>query len=239
MSVLRGILAGLVLQVIMTTPVLADTQTGTRLTMHAVRPVDFLQTPCTSANGGAPLPNSLPCDEYIVDGLNSEQGRVYLVYVVVALAEATAGVGSVSFGLDFTPEELFAVWMLCADSEVITPGSYATPPLGITASWDPSGNCQRTELGDLGLGAGDVHAQAGFVYIYSYGAEGTELVLTPHPETEEIGPSLTDCNGVETVIPMPHVARLGLGTTEGYNPCLDQGVPAFPITWGKLKSLYE
>ena len=169
-----------------------------------------------------------PCNppsrcSFAVETLNSA-AAIY-VYVMIARVEPAEGVLEASFG-SATMSDMFMNWLSCADSEV-RDSLWPHDGGGIRVSWN-QGNCQQTVLGQDG-----VHAVAGTVYIYTYGANYFEIV-----PNETVSPSefeVITCTG--GVSPIVAGARLGFFGVPGYNPCLD-GVPVEPTRWGHIKALF-
>lgn len=151
----------------------------------------------------------------------------YFAYVLVAEGSPTAGVGGVSFGIEYDAADSSGVdifsWHLCADAESPTAG-WPASGTGNTVSWNPDTNCQRSEPGGGGTG---VMAGAGYFYLTAYTPD--LLYVRPHPVTGLA--TVTSCTGVEDVIAPPDSCHTypyplgfaGFGGYSGYNPCAYHG----------------
>ena len=148
------------------------------------------------------------------------------VYVVVAKGDPVDGVSSASFGIA-TESSMFLEWSLCADSES-SGANWPGNGSGNRVTWDTN-NCQRTVLNPDG-----VHAVAGTMYVYTYGANYLEI--TPNNSVNPPEFEITDCTG--GTAPIVAGGRMGFGDEPGYNPCTS-GVPVEPSRWGQIKALFR
>ena len=192
-------------------PALADTQPYARVAMHLKAHTTKASTLCTT---WSPNAQGLPCSRYVTSGA---AGHNYDVYLVVGHGDPTAGIAGVSCRIQYDNVvgrgvDVFG-WTLCADQEAVGAGSYGDWPESggsNTITWNPTTNCQRTEIGDEG-----VHAVIGAFYVYAY----SQAYLTISPVENNF--AIKDCQGATTsnYYTPPGAAFSTSGYEYGHNPC--------------------
>jgi hypothetical protein len=125
------------------------------------------------------------CNQVSVNG--NLYPALYFAHILVAEANATAGVSGASFGIEYGAPIQIYDWVLCADSEMQGSGWPASGS-GNQVAWN-SGNCQRFEPGGAGTG---VVANAGYFYMAAY--DVSRLSVTPVPGDSRA--FVTSCEGI-------------------------------------------
>jgi hypothetical protein len=213
---------------------IAQPPDGARLGLHATVPGK--KAGCGQVNDpvdGTPI----SCRDYNVGPLATGDGVIYHVFLCVAFAPGS--VAGMSCGVvydDTNASQTVVDWTLCADLEFPNSGPNGVWPAsggGNRITWISTTNCQTTEIGQDG-----VHATAGFFYVYLYGtSELTLMEVTPNNNLVS-GPemNIANCQAQATDLSPLAAAKVGFGTTQGYNPCTV--VPVEPTTWGALKRTF-
>ena len=147
----------------------------------------------------------------------------YDLYILVADADSAAGVAGASFGIVYGPNLYTGAWTLCGDLEFPGGPSGVTWPhsgTGNLITWKADSNCQRTPAGeDSNHG---VTAILGSLYVYAYDSESFEI--TSRNYTLETSPEIGDCSAAKSEVALPgHAGRIGFGSNEGFDPCLNGG----------------
>ena len=183
----------------------------------------------TSPFKGDPCINGPPssCSEFVVDEVPID--RNVWAFLLVAMADSTAGVAGVSCGIASGGGLLMGGWNLCADMDNPAGGWLSTGEGGNQISWDPDTNCQRGVREDKG-----VHTLAGAFPIYAYAIAWVEITANTTTGPPEY--TVTDCMGEVSGISLPG-PRVGFATEKGFNPCLSP-TPVEPATWTKIKARY-
>jgi hypothetical protein len=173
----------------------------------------------------SPNTQKLPCSEYVTNWIVGQNCDVYLV---VGHGDPTAGIAGVSCRIQYDNMvgrgiDVFG-WTLCADQEAVGAGSYGDWPESggsNTITWNPTINCQRTEIGDEG-----VHAVMGAFYVYAYSPD--YLMVNPVAGGFEI----RDCGGGTST--GDYAWAGAVFSTSGYeygrNPCEYPHYPPCPIS---------
>ncbi len=190
---------------------LAGTQPYARVALHVKAHTTKASLVCTS---GSPNTQNLPCSEYRTNWIVQNNCDVYLV---VGHGDPTAGIAGVNCRILYENAGGYGVdvfgWTLCADQEAVGAGTFGNWPESggsNTITWNPTTNCQRTEIGDEG-----VHAVAGAFYVYAYTAD--YLTISP----VESAFAIWDCRGGTTSSSYraPGVLFSTSGYEYGENPC--------------------
>jgi hypothetical protein len=192
-------------------PAFAGTQDGARVAMHMKAHTVKATTTCTM---WSPNTQKLPCSEYVTNWIVGQNCDVYLV---VGHGDPTAGIAGVSCRIQYDNVvgrgvDVFG-WTLCADQEAVGAGAFGSWPESggsNTITWNPTTNCQRTEIGDEG-----VHAVMGAFYVYAYGTD----FLTISPVENNF--AIKDCQGATTssYYAPPSAWFSTSGYEYGHNPC--------------------
>lgn len=156
-----------------------------------------------------------PCES-----MNTEShflGLPQYAYVIAHQANAVAGIGGVSFGIQVNDPEgglELLTWTSCADNEVLS-GGWPAPGAGAILTWQPA-NCQHV-VADLGDSLIDGVAVAGYFYLNAYAP--AQIAVSLHPDDSSV--IVSDCAGNTDDIATAFPSRLGaVGfVAPGYNPC--------------------
>ncbi len=238
----RLIVAAILPLAVGTSTVLAGSQDGAVVVLHAGPHLMKGDTPCDYADGES----WFPCRDFRTTWPLNTPANVYLV---VAQGNPDPGVAGLSCGILYNNGEtghatmtdgegvdLFS-WSPCAS------GLYPVPPYpdpddfpasggGHRMTWNAVTDCQTAVLGNDG-----VHTVAGSFYVFAYSDDVFEITpnrtIADHPDEFQVG----DCDLQLTDLPYPEAAgAVAFGTGTGYNPC--QAVPVRPTTWSRLKIRY-
>lgn len=147
---------------------------------------------------------------------------VYFAYLMVAGADAAAGVGGLQCGLQYDGRAGFGVdvfsWNLCATLEFVSTGWPASGG-GNLITWDTATKCQRFEPGGTGTG---VSAAAGYFYMGAYTPD--LLRVTNRPVDGKA--KLADCVSNEMLLFTSDLGAANFtaaGNVPGINSCLTTG----------------
>lgn len=221
----------------------AGVETGPKVALHVSATTSKTSVLCTTwSPAPAPVGQNIPCSNFVTQGaLLVDQ----LVYVVVAQADTPAfsgGVAGAQFGIDYNGNSGQGVdvstWTLCAEQGLEFPnagprGDFPAAGGGNRVTWAV---CQDLRIGNEGI-----HTVVGVFQVYAYTDD--KMRLTPNRNLQTGSTFvLANCAAVESTY-VDSLDRLGIaafGTDPGCNPCIQQPciVPTYPVTWGRIKSLY-
>ncbi len=200
-------LVPLVLCVVPCPPAVAGSDPSAKVALYTTASTTKLAQACTNGN---PVTAGIPCVDYRTWGFPAP--AAYHVYLVVVRAFGS-GISGLSCGIRYDSTLVVADWRSCADSEFR--GNWWPASGGSDRIlWDPTDNCQRTQVDDDG-----VYAVAGVFYVYAYGngrMEVTPNYLLP-PQAEFV---VRDCAGGVSDIRWIG-GGTGFGGYGGHNPCIE------------------
>lgn len=188
----------------------------------------YVRVPVSKGCFGGPFLGSNPCSTF---PLWNPTGQTYFVYLVAARGSAD-GFKGLSCGIEYDPAGQSGVevnsWSQCSDGLEIL---YA----GANGQWPASGAGIRTTWSTCQLNAiapDDVHAVAGFFYIFAYSDDVMRItpnyVAEPTPELEVV-----DCALATTVLDSTvslASAEFGGEGSLAYDPCCSPCVDIVPPT---------
>jgi len=203
---------------------------------------------CTAPTGLAAPADSvqkLPCSSFITAGAAATQ---YHCYIILANGDVGPGISAFTWGMDWNPPAgggagLYVDgWVLCADLAFTStdPAFPTAKGCYATASWDVTGNCQRTELNGEG-----VHSVAGALYMYAYGPSDFNITPKFLTNPDQAILEVAACDFSVTNLPHTSIGIVSFGGTgNGCNPCQAVDVACVPIatsetTWGKIKKRFS
>ena len=221
----------------------AGVETGPKIALHVSATTSKTSAVCTTwSPAPAPVGQNIPCSSFETHGA---LGLDQLVYVVVAQADTptfNGGVAGAQFGIDYNGNDGQGVdvgtWTLCAEQGLEFPnagprGDFPQAGGGNLVTWAV---CQEVRIGNEGI-----HTVIGVFQVYAYTDD--KMRLTPNRNLQTGSAfKLANCAAVEStyVDSLDRLGIVGFGGATGCNPCTNAPciVPTYPVTWGKIKSLY-
>jgi hypothetical protein len=215
-------------------------------------------TPPLSKNICDPSVATPPCDQMITRGLLYPD--LYFAFLVVADADAEAGVVAITSGLEYNnaPQQgvdIFS-WNSCNTATIWT--NYDWPASGGAAliTWGSSAQCFTNEPGGPGSG---VVAAGCYFYCAAYSADRMQIaplarggvagcptnfhyaaVYSCDYDVDfiagtNVSPDCTLYDNNPPVSPLGYISFSADGKTAGYNPCAS-AIPVLSTTWSSIKT---
>lgn len=188
------------------------------------------QSPCS---GGF-----VPAGSVVTAAESREDGSArYLVYVL-GVPEGRSenehwGIAGVELGIQYDPGVMVDDWRTCADLEFVG-SEWPTSESGTLVTWEYNNNCQRSDWVVVG-------------FFTTSARNPSVMSIIPRPGSGLV--RIADCDGSATDLTPIEVDRVGWvsfgGAAKGADadgcnpvlePCNSDVVPAYPVTWGRLKS---
>jgi hypothetical protein len=186
-----------------------------------------------------------PCSEGFDTGggiatavdLSTDGSPLYLVYVIgVPEGSNTSthwGIAGADFGIEYGNGVKVEDWRTCAQLE-FAGRDWPTSSSGTLVTWEPSNSCQRRDRVVVG-------------FFTTSARKPTVMSIIPDPRSGSV--RIAACDASETDLTSLEVDRVGWVSfggaakgmdTDGCNPllepCIAEVVPAYPVTWGWMKS---
>jgi len=167
-----------------------------------------------------------------------EAGVGAISYYYLTVGQAATGVGGISFSVEYPPADLLVSFINCTDGIPFTNGGFPASGGGNRLTWT---TCPQASSPDLTIS--DMQATVpsgiqvcfGAFYIYHYAAN-SEFQIAPNHLSSGDELAVGDCGAAVSFLSPLAAAKIGIGTTDGYNPCGQ--IAAEPTTWGDLKGRF-
>ncbi|HEX7879597.1 MAG TPA: hypothetical protein VF720_09325 [Candidatus Eisenbacteria bacterium] len=176
-----------------------------RFFFHLAAPVG--KNPCSLRS------NPPACNDVVTKG---QVGPGYFAYIVISNTDATGGLNSGKFGIDYNGTagagvDIFS-WTNCSSIDFPSPG-WPNADTGTILTWDAA-SCHHA------VASGTVMAIGGYFYLSAYTPD--EIEMTPRPLDNRL--EVSECNGAVVNLD-PTLQNLGwarftdTGAAEGHAPC--------------------